>query len=75
LNLKGTAGVLVSNVEPGGLAAEAGIRRGDVILEVNRSSVKDVKSMTEILERDKDRKSVLFLINRGGRTIFVALSK
>ena len=75
LNLKGTLGVLVSGVNQGGLAAEAGIRRGDVILEVNRSSVKDVKSMTEILKRDKDKKSVLFLINRSGRTIFVALSK
>ncbi len=74
-NLKGTLGVLVSGVDPNGLAAEAGIRRGDVILEVNRSSVKDVKSMTEIFKRDKDKKSVLFLINRSGRTIFVALSK
>lgn len=75
LGLKDKKGVVVSDVSVGGLAAEAGIRRGDVILEVNRSTVADVKSLTEILKRDKDKKSILFLINREGRTIFVALSR
>src|SRR5437870_7232727 len=35
-------GVVVTQVDAGGPAADAGLRRGDVILEVNRTPVKDV---------------------------------
>ena len=40
----GTKGVVVDNVEQGSAAAEAGLRRGDIIIEVNR---KTVNSMAE----------------------------
>jgi serine protease Do len=75
LGLTGTEGVVVSDVEQNGMAAQAGIRRGDVILEVNRTKVTDFESLNTVLEKDKDSKSILFLINRGGNTIFVAVSK
>jgi serine protease Do len=75
LGLTSTEGVVVSGVDPSGTAAQAGIRRGDVILEVNRAKVTDFKSLTSILKKDKDNKSTLFLINRGGRTIFIAVSR
>ena len=75
LNLKDTEGVIISDVESGSPAGEAGLRRGDVILEVGRKKVKDMASLSEIIEKDKDRKSLLFLVNRGGRTIFIAVSK
>ncbi len=35
-------GVVVASVQPGGPAEEAGLARGDVILEVDRAAVKDV---------------------------------
>ena len=75
LDLTSTEGVVVSDVDPDGTAAEAGIRRGDVILEVNRTKVTDFESLTGILKKDKNSGSILFLINRGGRTIFIAVSK
>ncbi len=75
LGLTSTEGVVVSGVDPSGTAAQAGIRRGDLILEVNRAKVTDFKSLTSILKKDKDNKSTLFLINRGGRTIFIAVSR
>jgi serine protease Do len=48
----------------------AGIMPGDIIVEVNRKQVKNSSEIANIL---KDQKSALFLINREGRTIFVAI--
>ena len=62
-------------MDQSGAAAQAGISRGDVILEVNKTKVTDFKTLNRVLEKDKDSKSTLFLISRGGRTIFIAVSK
>jgi len=69
-NLKG---VVVSEVEPAGPAAEAGLRRGDVILEVNRQTVKDVDAYRKAIKAGGKGKSVLFLVRRGDNTIFLAV--
>jgi serine protease Do len=69
-NLKG---VVVSEVEPEGPAAEAGLRRGDVILEVNRQTVKDVDGYRKAIKAGGKGKSVLFLVRRGDNTIFLAI--
>ncbi|MDF1536710.1 MAG: DegQ family serine endoprotease [bacterium] len=75
LDLGTSRGVLVSGVEPGSPAAEAGLARGDVILEVDRQEVSDVAALSSVLEKSKDKASVLFLVNRGGRTIFIAVKR
>ncbi len=66
-------GVVVTQVEGSGPAAEAGIRRGDVVLEVNRTPVKDVDSYRKALKASGKGKSVLFLVRRGDNTIFLAV--
>jgi serine protease Do len=66
-------GVVVSGVQPGSSADEAGMRRGDVILEVNREPVKDLASYRKALKGTPKDKSVLFLVRRGENTIFLAL--
>jgi len=66
-------GVVVTQVEPGSPAAEAGLRRGDVILEVNRQAVKDVAVYRKALKASGKGKSVLFLVRRGDNTIFLAV--
>jgi len=66
-------GVVVVAVESGSPADEAGLRRGDVIVEVDRAAVKDV---TELKARlSKAEKGALLLIRRGDSTVFVALKK
>jgi serine protease Do len=75
MNLDSTKGVLVSGVQPASPAAEAGIRPGDVILEVDRRPVEDASVLKKILDETKEKKSILFLVNRGGRTIFIAVKR
>ena len=73
LKLQGLEGVLVSDVVAGNPASEAGIRRGDVISEMNRSPVKNIGDYQNLLSSVKKGSSVLFLIKRGGTTIYIAV--
>jgi len=66
-------GVVITSVEPGGPASEAGLRRGDVILELNRESINDEDALREKL--DDVTKSALLLIRRGDATLFMALKR
>jgi len=68
-----TNGVVVSAVEPGSVADEAGLQRGDIVLEVNRTSIGDENAFAKAVAKGKGKKSILFLVRRGDNTIFVAL--
>ncbi|MEP7342820.1 MAG: DegQ family serine endoprotease [Acidobacteriota bacterium] len=67
-----TSGVLVSSVQEGSAAADAGLRRGDVIQEVNRKPVGSVAEFRQALKL-AGKNSVLLVVNRGGHTSFVAI--
>lgn len=71
LGIKKSEGIVVTNVEPNSPAAEAGLRRGDIILEVNKQLVNNMKEFPGAIR--KDGKAVLFLIYRNGATFYVSL--
>jgi serine protease Do len=73
LGLEDEKGVVVSGVEPGSPAEDAGIRRGDVILEADKQPVKDVKELQQRLGEAK--KGTLLLVRRGDATLYVAVKK
>jgi serine protease Do len=70
---RNTRGVVVTDVEPGSTAAEAGIQRGDVIQEVNRRPVNNVSDFNRIVS-GLGNQQVLLLINRGGTTTYIVLT-
>jgi len=73
LNLpSNTQGLVVTDVDPTGPAADAGIQAGDVIEQVNRQPVKSVADMQAALAKSEGRPALL-LINRGGQTQFVTV--
>jgi serine protease Do len=73
LGLEKTDGVVVTAVEPGSSADEAGIRRGDVIVEVDRKPVRGVEDYRKAIGASRKGRGVLFLVRRGDSTLFLAL--
>ena len=63
-------GVVVTQVSPNSAAAEAGLRRGDVITQVNRRPVNSVREFEAAVGRGG---AALLLVNRGGGSVFVAV--
>ena len=73
LGLNRAKGVIVASVEPQSPAADAGLRRGDVILEMNRKEVADAEAFRNMVDNAKQGSSILFLIRRGDSNLFLAL--
>lgn len=73
LGVTDTKGVVVSNVDEGSPADEAGIRRGDVILEVNQRKVESLKDYRAAIGRVSGADSLLLLLRRGNNVLYVAL--
>jgi len=68
----GSQGVVVTGVDPSSKAAEAGLREGDVIRQVNRKPVSSVAGLQEELQQSP-AKDVLLQINREGSNLFVVV--
>ncbi len=71
LGLSSTKGLLVVDVKEMSKAAEANMRRGDVILEANGESVNSLADFKRIISQDSKGKGVVLLfIKRKGQTLF-----
>ena len=68
-----TKGVVVANIDPSSHAADAGLRTGDVIQQVNRQPVKSVQDFDHAMASSKKDAPTLLLVNREGNTLFVAV--
>ncbi len=65
-------GLVVTELDPSGVAAEAGIARGDVLLEINRKPVNAVADVKTVLDA-AGTKPLLLLISRRGQTIYLTV--
>ncbi|RMF87199.1 MAG: DegQ family serine endoprotease [Nitrospinota bacterium] len=66
-------GVLIAQVEPGGVAYMAGLRPGMLIREVNRKPVSTVDDFLAALTESLQSKTVLLLVQEGPYSRFVVL--
>ena len=68
-----TKGVVVMQVERGSEAAEAGLRAGDVIVELDQEEVDDLEEFERKLQEYEKGDTILFLVKRRGSTIYLTL--
>jgi serine protease Do len=73
LGLKVKQGMLVRDVVEGGRAADAGIRAGDVIVEVDHRPVRTIEDFKVRLDKQGKNEPVVMLVNRDGQTMYVAI--
>lgn len=73
LRLDVQEGVAIVGVEPGSAASEAGLRKGDVIIEVNRHAVDSVSAVKKQLGDAQDKDKLLLLVQRENNKFYVPL--
>lgn len=74
MNLGDVKGLLITDVKPGSLAAESGLRPGDVIIAVNKKAVYTVADLEKMISISKKEKgALLFQIQREGKSFFRAI--
>jgi serine protease Do len=59
-------GAVVTEVAPDSPAAEAGLKPGDVILEINRKPVKNAEEAVKLTEKTEDKTTLLRVWSNGG---------
>jgi serine protease Do len=65
--LRSVEGVIVTSVKKDGPAGKAGIEEQDIILQVNRTRIENLKEYTQVMANSAERESVL-LSSSGGKT-------
>ena len=71
--LRDAKGAVVADVEPGSPAADAGVRPGDLLVEVDRKPVADAAEAESRIAAAGE--SVLLLVRRGDGTIYLVVNK
>ena len=66
-------GVLIAGVEPGSVAAKAGLRRGDLVLEVENQPIHSVAEFKSAVEKVMGEAKVLLLVKHEGQARYVTV--
>jgi len=65
-------GVAVAGISPGSPADRQNLRRGDLVLEINRQRVKTIRDVAKALDDTKNKMAVLY-VERQGAKFFVPI--
>ena len=66
-------GVVITDLAEGSPAAEARLRQGDIVEEVNRQKIQNVRDWKQATEKMKKGEPLLLLVKRGANTFYVAI--
>jgi len=72
LGYRNEHGVLINSVASSSPADEAGLRRGDLIKEVNRAKVSTAQEFKRLMSRVQSGDNIVLLVNRRGQNTFFA---
>ena len=73
LRLPEAGGIVVTLVEPGSTADEAGIQRGDIIREVNGRPIRKLGDYQAAIAKIKKGEIIRFFVKRGERNLYITL--
>ena len=71
---KDEKGVVVVKIEPDSPADEAGLKKGDIVQEVDRQKISNLNEFNKAAARVKPNDTVLLFVNRSGKKFYAALS-
>lgn len=74
LRIRDRIGVVIIDIITGSPADEAGMQIGDIIKEVNRSPIRNLKEYESLIEKIIDvNRPILFLIKRGNQSLYISI--
>jgi serine protease Do len=68
-------GVVITEIDPDSPSAEAGLKVGDVIHEINREPISSAKEAVDLSEKVKQEKKVLLRVSTKGSTRYVVVER
>ncbi|HZF08263.1 MAG TPA: M20/M25/M40 family metallo-hydrolase [Thermoanaerobaculia bacterium] len=70
----GRPGVLIGSVRPEGAAAKAGLQRGDLLVELAGTPIRDIYDFMYVLRQSKPGQTTQAVVDRGGKRITVTVT-
>jgi len=67
-------GVIIQAVQPGSAVEASGLRRGDIVIEIDRKPVRSVSDFVRIAKRIPENAEVLLTVLHDGRHSYVSVS-
>lgn len=64
-------GVLITALQPGGIAAQAGLREGDVLLQLNSKHITSASQFNELVAQLNRKRTMVLLVKRGADASYI----
>jgi serine protease Do len=74
LGLEDETGVIVAGVAPGSPAEDADFNQGDIIKEINRKGIKNLRDYRMAMDKAAKEDTILFLVQRKGQTLYLSIT-